>query len=142
MAERGVIRNREYKLQINDFSKLRFGNITPTDIDAFMDFSDKLFVFVEAKFGSAPMPRGQEWAIERLVDATHCPPKRHSVAFITSHKVESGDVDFANTVVTKYRWCGKWRYPKTSGSTLLEGITAIKAAVMPSNVIPLRKSEK
>ena len=47
MAERGVIRNRQFAQQLRDFSGLRFGKITPTDIDGFMDFGDRLFVVLE-----------------------------------------------------------------------------------------------
>ena len=47
MFERGVIHNRERGAQIRDYSGLRFGNITPTDIDGFMDFGGRVFVVFE-----------------------------------------------------------------------------------------------
>lgn len=125
MHERGVIRNREFKQQIADFSGLRFGKITPTDLDAFLDFHNKLFVFVEAKHGGAQMPYGQRLAVERLVDACHNPPHRYAVAFQTSHN-ESGDIDYAATAVTLFRWNGEWRQPMKAGSTLIDGINAFR----------------
>lgn len=136
MAERGVIKNREYKQQIADFSGLQFGKITPTDLDAFMDFNNKLFVFVETKFGNSQMQYGQRLAIERLCDACHAPPHRYSVAFITKHQ-SNGDIDFANTEVTRFRFCGEWFTPQKEGATLREGIEAFKNKYL-SNVIPLR----
>lgn len=137
MFERGVIRNREFKQQIADFSGLKFGKITPTDLDAFMDFNNRLFVFVESKHGSSSMPYGQQLAIERLCDACHTPPHRYAVAFVTSHN-SNGDIDFANTTVTKYRWEGKWITPQKSNSTLFDGVSVFREKYL-SNVIEFRK---
>jgi len=123
MAERGEIKNREYRTQINDFSKLRFGKITPTDIDAFLDFGNRLFVFVECKYGESKMPYGQQLAFERIVDACHVFSKRLSVGFVVQHWSQ-GDIDYAGTIVQKYRYQGKWREPANPQSTLLEGINA------------------
>lgn len=139
MSERGVIRNRAFKQQIADFSGLTFGKITPTDLDAFMDFNNQLFIFVEAKYGGAEMQYGQRLAIERLCDACSNPPHRYSVAFITSHKSD-GDIDFANTTVTRYRWNGKWLKPSTPGATLFDGVVAFRNLCLGSNVVSLREA--
>lgn len=101
-----MINNRDYIRQVVDFGKL-----PATDIDFFIDFGNRLFVMGETKFDGAPVPRGQELALERLCDACHNPPDRYSVAFVTKHNSE-GDIDLPTTLVTKYRWNGKWRYPK------------------------------
>lgn len=107
MAERGEIRNRAYAAQIRDFRGLRFGKITPTDIDGFLDFGDRLFVFVESKFGGSAMPYGQRLALQRLCDSCHVPPRRHAIVLIAAHMSDT-DIDFANSKVTEYRWFGKW----------------------------------
>ena len=138
MAERGVIQNRGYRQQIADMSGLTFGKITPTDLDAFMDFNNKLFVFVETKYGGAPLPYGQRLAIERLCDACHCPPDRYSVAFITSHS-SNGDIDFARTVITKIRFGGAWVDPKKPGAPLIDGVQAFREKYL--KVVPLLKRE-
>lgn len=138
MTERGVIGNRSFRQQIADMSGLRFGNITPTDLDAFMDFNNKLFVFVETKYGSAPLPHGQRLAIERLCDACHRPPERYAVAFLTSHE-SHGDIDFAQTVVTQYRWDGKWRNPQVDGVPLIDGVNTFRARCLTPNVVPFRR---
>lgn len=139
MNERGVIRNRLFKQQIVDFGGLRFGTITPTDLDAFMDFNNKLFVFVEAKYAGAPVPYGQRLAIERLCDACHQPPARYAVAFLTSHN-DKGDINFAQTTVTKYRWQGQWLDPRLPGSTLVDGVKAFRDKYI-GNVIPFPKAD-
>lgn len=133
-SNRGIIQNRGMRQQIADMSGLQFGKITPTDLDAFIDFGNKLFVFVESKFKFAPVPYGQKLAIERLCDACHNPPVRYSVAFITSHQ-DKGDIDFANTVVTEYRWQGKWLKPTSTNPTLYSGVVKFMDICLPSNVV-------
>lgn len=107
MHERGKIRNREFATQIRDFSGLRYGKITPTDIDGFLDFGNKLFVFIESKYGTGRLPYGQRLALERLCDACHCPPLRVSILLIGRH-LEKDNVDYANMRVVEYRWRKKW----------------------------------
>ena len=106
---RGTIRNRAYAQQIRDFSGLRFGSITPTDIDGFFEIAGRVFVFIEAKHGASQMPRGQRLAMERLVDAIHSPPNRYAAAFIASHNTD-GDIDFGSAPVTMVRYEGRWHH--------------------------------
>ena len=42
LAERGVIRNRQFAQQIRDFSGLRFGKITPTATDRLLEMSKNM----------------------------------------------------------------------------------------------------
>jgi len=109
MVERGVIRNRQFAQQLRDFSGLRFGKITPTDIDGFMDFGDRLFVVLEGKHQGSQLHYGQRLALERLVDACHCPPRRVAVALILDHvETPEQDVDFGACLVRAMRWKGAW----------------------------------
>ncbi len=110
MAERGVIRNRKYAQQIRDFSKLRFGKITPTDIDAFLDFQDKVFIFIESKYKDSQLPYGQRLALERLADSTWKSGK-HTLLIIASH-VKDGDIEYSSCMVRELRWQGKKYFPK------------------------------
>lgn len=128
MVERGAIRNREAATQIRDFSNLRWGKITPTDIDGFVDFGDRLFVIVECKFAGMDVPHGQMLALTRLTDACHCPPRRICVAIIVEHDVRLGaDVDYAQTKVRTYRLDGQWRQPKLpQGLRLADAIERIR----------------
>ena len=106
MLDRGVIRNRERATQIRDFSGLRFGNITPTDIDACIEYRNKGFVFIESKYGNAILPFGQRLALERLIDALAKP----AILLIGRHEIE-GDVDYAGISVTDYYFNNIWRKP-------------------------------
>jgi len=105
-VERGVIRNRAFAQQIRDFSGLRFGNITPTDIDAFIEVADRTFILMESKHGTSPLPLGQRLALERLVDACFEAGK-DAILFILTHNTRE-DIDYANCQVIKYRYEKVW----------------------------------
>lgn len=113
MAERGVIRNREFAQQIRDFSGLRFGTITPTDIDGFIDYQDKLFVFFESKYGDTKLPYGQKLALERLCDACASAGKLSAVLLLRHDSIIPGsDIEFAKLKVTSYRLNKEWHTPR------------------------------
>ena len=42
-------------------------DIIPTDIDGFIDYRGKVFVYMEAKLVGAQFPDGQRWALESAV---------------------------------------------------------------------------
>lgn len=107
---RGIIQNRERARQIIDFSGIRYGNITPTDIDGFFERANEAFVFYELKFKDNEMPYGQKVALQRLVDATRTANKK-AVLFLCSHNQEDPqkDVNASNAVVTKIYFNGEWR---------------------------------
>lgn len=115
MINRGVIRCRDHSTQVIDYSGLRYGKITPTNIDGGVDFGGKAFVYLEYKYGDAPLPRGQELHLERLIANLRVP----ALAIVATHDEgpgepcplcgarEAPDIDGANcTVVRKYRPSG------------------------------------
>ena len=127
MHERGVIRNRDMAMHIRDFSGLRFGNITPTDIDGFLEFGGRLFVFIEGKRPGAPCPGGQMRAFASAVDALHLPPRRYATAIIVDHSTSADDIDYAAATVRSWRWGGQWRKPLQQGITLRASIDRLLA---------------
>lgn len=106
-SERGKARNLTYTTQGRDFSGLRYGNITPTDIDAMIEYKNIAFVYIEAKYENASLPFGQRLAIERQVDSMSM--AKPSIGIIASHSNKDGVIDFANMTVVEYRFRGKWR---------------------------------
>lgn len=118
-VNRGIIQNRARARQIIDFSGLRYGNITPTDIDGFFERANEAFVFYEMKYGNAKMPRGQRVALERLVDIVRAANKK-AVLFLCRHDVEdtSKDVDASKAIVVGVYFNGEWHDGK--GKTLKE----------------------
>lgn len=114
---RGVIQNRERARQIIDFSGIRYGNITPTDIDGFFEKADEAFVFYELKYGEAEMPRGQQIALMRLVDNLRNAGKK-AVLFLCRHDVEDphDDISAADVTVVALYFNGTWS--ECNGETL------------------------
>ena len=128
--QRGVIQNRARKQQIADMSGLRFQKITPTDLDGFLDFDNRLFVFIEGKFIATPVLFGQQLAIDRLCDACHYAPHRYSFAIIADHHHPSDeDIDFANMTVRSIRQNGKWSAPMNRSLTVRAAIDRMVAYV-------------
>ena len=114
----GRVRNRKRAEQGRDYSGMKFGTITPSDIDGFMDFGGRLFVFIELKLVGAPFERGQKWAYERLVDACErvgIP----SIVIVARHTTPDDQlIPAASCVVSEFRIGGRWREPKDPSITL------------------------
>lgn len=128
--QRGVIQNRARKQQIADMSGLRFNKITPTDLDGFLDFDNRLFVFIEGKFIATPVLYGQQLAIDRLCDACHQPPLRYAFAIIADHHHPADeDIDFSSMTVRTIRQNGKWSAPMLKGLTVRAAIDRMVAFV-------------
>lgn len=116
---RGAIQDREKAKQLRDFTGLRFGNITPTDIDAFVEYKNLCYVVIEAKTGSKTMPYGQKLALERLCDDLQ--KAKPTLLILGSHNTpENEDVNYASLRVEKYRYKGKWKSSKKTTKELIE----------------------
>jgi hypothetical protein len=117
------IRNKRHAGQITDFSGIRFGRIRPTDIDAFLDFGGKLFVFIETKYKQTPLPLGQRIAYENLANVCN---KAGCVAYVlvASHEAE-GDIPLATLPVTEIFHNGEWFVPPENDGPLsvLDAVT-------------------
>ena len=113
MPPRGVIRNRELRQQILDFSNLRYGNITATDIDGFNDgvieYKGRGYLFIEIKYEERELPYGQRLAFTRLSDDLES-SGNPTLFVISSHQIHDPavDVDVAETEVREFRYGGKW----------------------------------
>lgn len=112
--QRGKITYRERARQIIDFSGLKYQNITPTDIDGFLDFGNVAFVDFELKYDGAPVSYGQRLALERRCDSAQRAGIK-SLCVICDHFVEdaSEDVNAAHAIVREYRSRYKWIKPKS-----------------------------
>lgn len=108
---RGEIQNRNRARQLRDFTGLKFGMITPTDIDGFVEFRDKLFVWIEAKLAGTELPQGQRKALERQCDAVS-ETGRTAVVLVVDHDTRpEEDIDFASCPVREYRLKNRWIEP-------------------------------
>ena len=103
MVERGDMRNRDK--QIISYRDLRWGKITPTDLDGFIDFGNKAFIYLEYKYKDTKIPFGQELALTRQVDAVSKP----CILIHASHEhPPEEDIDGANAKVVRVYYKGKW----------------------------------
>jgi len=112
---RGEIIYAARSQQINDFSGLLFGKITPTDIDGLIEYKDKAYVLLEVKYNNKDLPRGQRLAIQRLIDDVSNSGKA-AIALIVSHDVEdtATSVPVADCAVRElyYYKEKRWRPPR------------------------------
>lgn len=108
-SNRGKIQNRDRARQLIDFGGLRYNNITPTDIDGFLEKGDRLFVFYEYKLPSAEMPHGQKVALMRLVDGLTKAGKL-AVLFLCRHNEYNplSDVKASKAIVEAIYWNESW----------------------------------
>lgn len=117
-----LIRNRSFISQIKDFSGLKIGSIYPTDIDGFIDFKNKLFIFIEIKHGNSELKGGQKLAIERLCDSCQS-DKRDSFALVAFHE-SNNDIDVSRAIVKTIRHRYQWKTMKKS-ITVKQAITQL-----------------
>lgn len=107
---RGTIYHAPRAAQLRDFQGLRWGTITPTDIDGFLDFGRRAFVFVETKTLGADLPAGQRLALERLADACQA-TGIHTLALVAVHLTPSSQpIDVSRARVTELRYAGRWMH--------------------------------
>ena len=100
VSERGVIQNVKRAQQINDFHGVRFGNITPTDIDGLIEYHNKAWIIFEIKYKDAQLPYGQRLALERMVKDFTTAGKK-AMALVVEHFIDdtSEQVDAAECFV-------------------------------------------
>jgi len=70
--------------------------IIPTDIDGFIDYGGKVFVYFEAKLIGAPVRRGQRLALENVVKS-HDTAGNRSSAIIFRHDTTPSEIVVAST---------------------------------------------
>lgn len=75
--ERGVINNPELANQPVIWPGMVYGRISPTDIDAVIDFKGLLYIFIELKHQGTDLTIGQRILLERMSDGLS---KRNCVA--------------------------------------------------------------
>lgn len=111
MNEKTAIKRLDRIGQVIDFRSLRFGGDTtmPTDLDGFIDFGNKAFVFIELKYNDADMPVGQSLALERLCDAVSKSGIKTMVIKASHLSNIDEAIDCGNCLVSKLRINGQWR---------------------------------
>ena len=119
--ERGSIYNRDRAKQLNNFSGLRYGTITPTDIDGLIEYNNKAYILIEIKYKNNECPNGQRIALERLTDDLQKTGK-DTICIIGTHEIENPeiDVDVATTKAIMYRRNKKWHKCDTTTKEIID----------------------
>ena len=107
--ERGTFKNEGNAKQLVSFLGIQYGNITPTDLDAMIEYKNTGFVLIETKYQQDfYQEKGQQLAHERMVD-TLWVAKKPSVLIFASHRaIKPNSILLFSCPVTKYRYAGKW----------------------------------
>ena len=114
-ANRGVIQDQGQFHRRILFDGIRFGKCMPTDIDAALEFGNKVLILYEVKYGKARVPYGQSLILQRLIDAWD----GEAVLFICRHTDDSTeDVHLKDTFVTSVYYKGKWHQEKVVKNAL------------------------
>jgi len=127
-----IINYPERAKQIISFEGMeRRRKIIPTDIDGFIDYSGKVFVYMEAKLVGADVPDGQRWALESAVKS-HDQVKgkegekgHKASAVLFRHNTQAEEVIIAkdqnvDEMYFEYEDEYDWRKPKYEDYTLLQ----------------------
>lgn len=114
--------------QLIDLTGINYGNLSPTDVDGFLEVKNKLFVFFEFKNKNAPpIGYGQRTALERVVDALHQSGKV-SLAVIGQHNTAHTEiVNGATSKAIEIRWQGQWLSLKDKGYTVRDCVNQAMA---------------
>ena len=90
--ERGTYQNVNRGRQLLRFDGLRYGNITPTDIDGLIEYRNQLWLMFEAKMEGKDVPQGQRLALERFIQNIRI-AKKHGIAMIVEHDIQDTGKD-------------------------------------------------
>ncbi len=109
-SNRGKIQFPQRMRQVVNFDGCKFGTITPTDIDAIIDYKNKAWVIIEAKLNGVPVPRGQILAFERQIDDLSCSGKK-AICIVADHNVSdpSTPIVIADCIVRQIYYNSEWR---------------------------------
>lgn len=119
----GKIRYPGRAFQHIDFSGLRYGNATPSNVDGVLELEDRLFIIIELKHESAQaMSRGQRLMIQRITDGLDYGGK-YAIAVVGTHSSPVGqEIDGANCKAMEIRWKGEWKPMDRRGFTVKDCI--------------------
>lgn len=109
--QRGKIHYKKRAAQFNDFSEIRYLNMTPTDIDGHLEYHNILHIFLEGKQEGAPYPFGQKLAHERLNDDVSRTKPCLTIVYVHDLPPEE-DVLVAECYVLQYYYKGEWHKPE------------------------------
>jgi hypothetical protein len=144
-AQRGVIRNINRAMQLNNFKDLlrkspmsKNMTITPTDIDGLIDYNGVAFVYMEGKLMGKQTEEGQRLAIENVVNSHH-KAGHAAMGLIYEHNIPSNEQIYVAYCFVRGIYCGrrirnlcgdpyngKWWWPKLKDIKVIDALEAFE----------------
>ena len=111
-----LIKNRDRVKQVIDFTSVQNGKMHPMDIDAVLEFDNRILILMEVKFKGNEIPTGQKLTLERICDAWHkkdiknTNKKRKAVVLKVEHTFDNDNenIPLDKCYVTSYYYNKKW----------------------------------
>ena len=97
------------------FSKLKYGTITPSDIDGLIEYKNKCYIFFEFKYNFGDLNTGQRLMFERLIrDISKIKPCIFFLASWDDSMVEDNSINAAEAIVYYVRDALGWHKPDSN----------------------------
>ncbi len=111
-----------YKQLISYEGMERRRKITPTDIDGFIDYSGKVFVYLECKLEGKGMDYGQRFAFENIINS-HNKAGNLAIAILFVHNCKPDEIIIAKDKQAIGFYTGKgWKNIESEVKTVLDVI--------------------
>lgn len=125
-----LINDSNKVVQAIDFSGVQNKNMHPSDIDAVLEFDNKLLILMEIKIKGKELPTGQKLMLQRICDAWHKKDKKNTgkkrkgviLKVEHNHYNSNTDIPLRNCVVTEIYFQGQWFKRKQKLITCLNDI--------------------
>ena len=116
---RGTFQHRELARRLIDFDGLRYGNITPTDIDGIIEYKNIAYIIYEFKYCNSMVPYGQELCLKRMCDDLSKEGKIAVFLICEHYRNDGSDINASLAKVRELYYNGKI-YSIYAGKTVKE----------------------
>ena len=120
----GLINDSDKVVQAIDFEGVQNKNMHPSDIDAVLEFDNKLLILMEIKIKDKQIPTGQRLMLERICNAWDNDKDKNSLILKVEHdhRNKKTDIPLKLCTVTEIYFQGKWSKRKQKLITCLNDI--------------------
>lgn len=109
-----LIRRADLLSRLISFDGLeRHRGITPTDVDAIMDYGGRAWWIAECKYQGNKMPSGQQMALQRMANSLP-----NCLLIVCEHTSTEGAIELKDCTVTQMYWQGEWTEPRMKRTVL------------------------
>lgn len=84
---RGTFQTKRCAKQLLSFEGMRYGSITPTDLDGIIEYRNEAYILFEVKYRHSTLPDGQRLALQRMTD-DFAKAGKTAVLLICEHEID------------------------------------------------------